>query len=88
LLRPLQRYRHFSYGARFAGSLARPYLLHGFDARHLDEKFRSLPEFRKIKSPNSGSRTPRNSQKTKNGAPLKSPKFSLLPNRFSGLIST
>jgi hypothetical protein len=33
---------------------------------------------RQIKSPNSGSRTPRNSQKTKNRTQLKSPKNSIL----------
>jgi hypothetical protein len=46
----------------------------------------SLPiilERRQIKSPNSGSRTPRNSQKTKNRTQLKSPKNSILQNQKS-----
>jgi hypothetical protein len=44
----------------------------------------SIPhESRQIKSPNSGSRTPRNSQKTNNGHPLKSPKISILQNQKS-----
>src|ERR1700683_3518638 len=40
-----------------------------------------LHEFRQIKSPNSGSRTPRNPQKTNTGDLLKSPKNQLLPRR-------
>jgi hypothetical protein len=46
----------------------------------------SLPillKLRQIKSPNSGSRTPRNSQKTKNRTQLKSPKNSILQNQKS-----
>jgi hypothetical protein len=46
----------------------------------------SLPillEQRQIKSPNSGSRTPRNLQKTKNRVQLKSPKISILQNQKS-----
>ncbi len=40
-----------------------------------------LHEFRQIKSPNSGNRTPRNPQKTNTGDLLKSPKNQLLPRR-------
>jgi hypothetical protein len=46
-----------------------------------DGLFPILHESRQIKSPNSGSRMPRNSQKTNNGDPLKSPKISILQNQ-------
>jgi hypothetical protein len=48
-----------------------------------DGSFPILHESRPIKSPNSGSRTPPNSQKTNNGNPLKSPKISILQNQKS-----
>src|ERR1700677_810146 len=46
-------------------------------------------KLRKIKSPNSGSRTPRNLQKTKDGKPTKSPKNSEMGVRvFDAFLCT
>jgi len=54
-----------------------------FALANVDRSLPILLERRQIKSPNSGSRTPRNLQKTKNRAQLKSPKISILRNQKS-----
>jgi hypothetical protein len=59
----------------------------GLVARDLYGGSPALRELRQIKSPNSRSRTPRNSRKTNSGVPLKSPKISVLLSQESKRFS-
>jgi hypothetical protein len=84
LFRSLRRLRA---AAIFLGGLGVDALWKARDGRaefalaDLCAKLSILRKTRQIKSPNSGSRTPRNSQKTKNRPQLKSPKISILRNQ-------
>jgi hypothetical protein len=60
-----------------------------FALADVDGSLPALHKSRQIKSPNSGSRTPRNSQKTNNRTQLKSPKISIFQTqKFRGNRST